>query len=103
MENLEKLAAIKNKILEDAEKADKSLKTRAIIMAFVEGGLLITYLCLMNFHDRLHWLILVAAILTYGTVTAGLMTMMARLDGNTQRILKAVYMGREGDDAFTAK
>jgi hypothetical protein len=92
MENLDRIVKIKNQVLDEVDKSKKAMKLRAAAMGLVEGSLLITYLCLMNYHERLHWLILVAALLTYGTISMGLLTLMAYIDVNTQRVLKAIAL-----------
>jgi hypothetical protein len=46
------------------------------------------------------WLILVAALLTYGTLTAGLMGVGAFVDLNTKRILKAIELGAGDHNEF---
>ena len=58
--------------------------------ATVEAVGLILYLVLMDFSDRLHWLIFIAACLVYGTLTLGLFAVGAEVKASVQRVLRAV-------------
>jgi hypothetical protein len=95
MENTARFEEMRKSVLDEVDRAEKKFKRSVKIMAVVEGSLLTIYLCLMNFHERLHWLILVAALLTYGTITMGLMGVVAQVELNARRVIKAIKLGSE--------
>ncbi len=85
-------------VLDTAEKAEKRFNQATLLAGLVEGVLLVTFLLVMDFGQRLHWLLLIAAVLTYGTVAAGLVMMGAFINMNTLRVLKAIELiGRDDD------
>ncbi len=86
----EKLDGITAKVLDQVDRAEKRRKAMVVVLAAVEGTLLTTYLVLMDFGNLLHWLILVATLLCYGTIMAGLMVTGAHIDVNTQKLLRAI-------------
>lgn len=92
MEN-QKLDEIRQTTLDQIDVADKRVKKMIFAMVFVEGVMLTTYLAVMDFQDRLHWLLLIAAVLIYATICVGLVTVSAYIGANTQRILKAIELG----------
>jgi uncharacterized membrane protein (DUF485 family) len=85
-------------VLDTAEKAEKRFIRAALLTALVEVSLLVTFLLVMDFDQRLHWLLLIAAVLTYGTVVAGLVMMGAFINMNTLRVLKAIELISRDDD-----
>ena len=88
--NTDKLDAITTKVLDQVDQAEKGRKTMVAVLATVEGVLLTTYFVLMDFGNQLHWLILVANLLCYGSIMVGLMVMGAHIDVNTQKLLRAI-------------
>jgi hypothetical protein len=85
-------------VLDTAEKAEKRFIQATLLAGLVEASLLVTFLLVMDFDQRLHWLLLIAAVLTYGTVVAGLVMMGAFINMNTLRVLKAIELiGRDDD------
>jgi hypothetical protein len=60
--------------------------------AVVEAAGLLTFLLLMDFLDRLHWLLLVTAFLIYGTLAIGIIALGAYVNLATQRVLKAISL-----------
>jgi hypothetical protein len=85
-------------VLDSAEKAEKRFNQATLLAVLVEASLLVTFLLVMDFDQRLHWLLLIAAVLTYGTVVAGLVMMGAFINMNTLRVLKAIELiGRDDD------
>jgi hypothetical protein len=85
-------------VLDTAEKAEKRFIQATLLAGLVEVSLLVTFLLVMDFDQRLHWLLLIAAVLTYGTVVAGLVMMGAFINMNTLRVLKAIELiGRDDD------
>jgi len=76
--------------LDRVAKAEKAFKLFIVLACFVEGGFLLTYFLLMDFSDRLHWLILVAAGLVYITLVTALGALGSYVNIAEQRILKAI-------------
>ena len=85
-------------VLDTAEKAEKRFIQATLLAGLVEVSLLVTFLLVMDFDQRLHWLLLIAAVLTYGTVVAGLVMMGAFINMNTLRVLKAIELIGHDDD-----
>jgi hypothetical protein len=95
---MDPLDDILGSVLDTAEKAEKRFNQATLLAVLVEGSLLVTFLLVMDFGQRLHWLLLIAAVLTYGTVVAGLVMMGAFINMNTLRVLKAIELiGRDDD------
>ncbi len=88
--NTEELDGITAKVLDQVDQAKKRRKALVVVLAAVEGTLLTTYLVLMDFGNLLHWLILVATLLCYGSIMVGLMVTGAHIDVNTQKLLRAI-------------
>jgi hypothetical protein len=85
-------------VLDTAEKAEKRFTQATLLAALVEVSLLVTFLLVMDFGQRLHWLLLIAAVLTYGTLACGLVMMGAFINMNTLRVLKAIELISRDDD-----
>ncbi len=88
--NTQNLDGITSKVLDQVDQAEKRRKAMVAALSAVEGILLTTYFVLMDFGDQLHWLILVAALLCYGTIMVGLMVAGAHIDVSTQKLLRAI-------------
>jgi len=95
---MDPLDGILEGVLNTSEKAWKRFNQATLFAVLVEASLLVTYLLVMDFGQRLHWLLLIAAVLTYATVGAGLVIMGAFINMNTLRVLKAIELiGRDDD------
>ncbi len=81
---------IRRTALNNIDTREKKATWILAAAATVEGVGLILYLVLMDFSDRLHWLILIAACLVYGTVTLALFSVGAEMKASVQRILRAI-------------
>ena len=81
--------------LERVDRGRRNLTRAIIAVAVVEATLLVTFLLLMDYRDRLHWLLLVAALLVYCTLGLGLIALGAYVNLVTQRILKAIALQGE--------
>lgn len=88
--NDQDLDRIRGQALDRVARAERVFK-RLVAAAFaVEVGFLVAYFVLMDFSDRLHWLILVAAGLVYLTVATSLLALGAYLHLAEQRLLRAI-------------
>ena len=73
--------------------------------AVVEAIMLVAFLLVMDFHDRLHWLILIAAFLVYGTLTLVVIALGAYMRHCIFRVLRALELQRNptfGEDGAPA-
>ncbi len=86
------LDAIRESVLAQADKAHRRVNLLLAVTVAVEGVLLLLYLGLMNFNEKLHWLVLIAAFLVYWTLAAGLFTLGAYVRALTLRMLKALEL-----------
>jgi small-conductance mechanosensitive channel len=82
--------------LERIERAERNYRWGFAAVAALEAIFGAAYLILMDFRDRLHWLILIAAILTYGIVLVGVINLGVYVNASTQAILRAV-LGRDAE------
>jgi hypothetical protein len=83
--------------LERIERAERKYKLGFAAVAAAEAIFLAAYLILMDFRDRLHWLILIAAVLTYGVVLVGVINLGIYVNASTQAILRAI-LARDSED-----
>ncbi len=81
---------IRRTALDQAEASERSGLWLLVAAAVVEVVGLALYLYLMDFSNRLHWLILIAAGLVYGTLALASSAMAAELKASARRILRAV-------------
>jgi hypothetical protein len=73
---------------------------RRVLVAFgvLEGGCFVAYALSVYFGYPIWILILVAAVLVYSTVSAGIMGLKLHLDNSTQRVLKAIESVAAGQE-----
>ena len=76
--------------LERVARGERNVKLAIIGAAAIEGLGLLGFLLLMDYHSRLHWLLLVMAFLIYGTLAAGIIALGVYVNLATLRILKAI-------------
>ncbi len=76
--------------LDSVDTAEKRVKQALVAAAVLEASLLATFFFLMDTGNRLHWLILVAALLVYATLSVGLLTLGTHVQACTLRVLKAI-------------
>jgi uncharacterized membrane protein YbhN (UPF0104 family) len=81
--------------LERVDRGRRNLTRAIVAVAVAEATLLVTFLLLMDYRDRLHWLLFVAALLVYCTLGLGLVALGAYFNLVTQRILKAIALQGE--------
>ncbi len=100
MSNEDTVDRIRRNALDRIDQQEKASWWLLIAAATVEGTGLVLYLVLMDFSDRLHWLIFIAACLVYGTLTLGLFALGAEVKGHVQRILRAIEeVGSEAQES----
>ena len=77
-------------IMETVEDCSRVYKMFLVVAALVELICLVGFFWLMDFGDRLHWLLLVTAFLVYGTLAVSLMSFVAYNRLGQLQILRAI-------------
>ncbi len=90
MSSENRLDSIRRTALNQIDKQEKASWWLLVAAAVVEATGLVLYLVLMDFSDRLHWLIFIAACMVYGTLALGLFAVGAEVKASLQRILRAI-------------
>ncbi len=81
---------IRKEALDQADKRKRASNWLLVGAATVEAVGLILYLVLMDFSDRLHWLIFIAAGLVYGTLALAMFSQGEEARAAFQRVLRAI-------------
>lgn len=92
MENGSHLNGIRRMALDRVDRSRKAHLYWLVIAAIWEGACLVTFLLLMDIHDRLHWLLLVSAGLIYGTLGFSLIALGAYTRSGVLRVLTAIEL-----------
>lgn len=87
---------VRAEALDRVERAERHYKLAFFAAAIVESGFLAGYLLLADFGNRLHVLLLIAAVAIYSIVALGLVALGAHINRNTLRIIKAVELSGGG-------
>ncbi len=95
---MEPLEDILGGVLDTAERGEKSRNKAYVFSVILEGTLLVAFLLVMDFGDRLHWLLLIATWLASGTIAALMLVLAAHINLNTLHILKAIELLDHDDD-----
>lgn len=85
--------------LNRVDQAERSYKLAFLAAAAVESAFLVAYLLLADFSNRLHALLLIAAVAIYSIVALGLVALGAYVKRCTLRILKAIDLAQGGSGA----
>ena len=98
--NTNRLEEIRADALRHADRAQRDVRLLFALAAIVEFAALGGFILLMNFRDPLHRLLLVHALLIYGTLGVGLVTLGAYVRASALRILQAIDLasGRSSED-----
>jgi hypothetical protein len=84
------LDKVRGEALRRIDRAEFQYKLGIFLLALCEGVFMVAYLLLMDFGNRLHWLLLVAAMLIYCTLLVGIINVGQYVRSSTQGILKAI-------------
>ncbi len=76
------------------ERAERTYRYGIVFVAMFEAIFGLAYLLLMDFHNRLHWLLLLAACLIYGIVLICVVNLGIYVNSATQTILNAIFSQR---------
>ena len=77
------------------DRAERSLFIAILATGIIEGVLLALLLWRMDFHDRTHVVILLAALLTYCTLSMGLVALGAYVNRTFTRLVAAMESMRD--------
>jgi len=97
MTELSRLDQVRTAALDRIDRADRLYKRGIVLVAAFEALFGVLYVVLMDWHDRLHWLILLAACLTYSVVLGGIINLGLYVNSGTQAILRAVLDERPAE------
>jgi hypothetical protein len=92
------LDKIRAAALERMERAERSYKLGKLFLITFEAALLACVLLMMDYRDRLHWLLLFTALLIYGIWLGGILTLGSYIRYSTQGILKAIEALRHSNE-----
>lgn len=81
-------------VLENIERSRTHYFGTFVGAALLEAAGLVAYILLADLRDRTHLLILIAAVLTYGTIAIGLVTLGAYTRWWALRIVRAIDLSR---------
>jgi len=98
----ERLDAIRKSTLDRIDRSDRWFKALIAVAFLTEIAGLTTFLLLMDFGDRTHWLILLAAVLVYMTIAWWTWGLAAHANRSSLRILQSLdLVHAELQDAAT--
>ena len=96
----DRLNGIRRAALDQADRAKRGAVLWLVVAAVWEGACLIAFLLLLDFSDRLHQVLLVMALLIYGTLALALVALAAYGRSWMLRALKAIeLLDSPGSDA----
>lgn len=85
--------------LDRIDRSERHYKTAFIGAAIVEGLFLAGYLLLADFSNRMHVLLLITTVAVYSILAFGLIALGSHVNRNTLRVLKAIELLGQGDEA----
>jgi predicted PurR-regulated permease PerM len=91
------LDRVRTAALARIEQAERKYKFGIVFVALFEAVFGLAFLWLMDFRERLHWLILIAACLTYGMVIICTVNLGNYVNSATHTILRAIFARDQGD------
>ncbi len=93
------LNGVRGAALNRIEKSERNYKLAFYSALLVETLFLVAFVLLADFHNRLHVLLLLAAMAVYMILGLGLFALGAHVSRNTQTILRAVELLEPKRDA----
>jgi hypothetical protein len=88
------LDRVRGAALDRIERGARNYRVAFWSAAALEGAFFLGFLFLADFSNRLHVLLLLAAVATYTIVGLGLVALGAHVSRCTERVLKAIEWGR---------
>ena len=86
---------LRSGVLARIERTERNYKIAFWSAWGVETLFFFSFLWLANLHDRLHLLILLAAMATYSIIGLGLFALGAHVSRNTLLVLKAIELAQD--------
>jgi len=83
---------LRRNALAQAESGERAYRWWIAAAAVVEGACLLAFILLADFGNRLHLLLLVTALLVYGTLALGILALGAFTQSWCRRILTAIEL-----------
>ncbi len=103
MNTTRRMDDIRRETLSQVARSEKYYKIFVGCAALMEGGCLLGFFLLMDFDERLHWLLLVMTGLIYGTLAFGMCALGAYVRHGMLRILAAIEIAANGQAANPAE
>jgi hypothetical protein len=91
---------IRSQALERIDRSEKNFKLAFYAAVMVEGLFLVAFLLLMEFSNRTHVLLLIAAIGVYSIVVLGLVALGAHFNRGILRVLQAIDFSKDNSEAI---
>jgi len=90
-----KLDALRSDVLDRIDQSERRFKVAFIAAVSFEALFLIAFLLLADLSNRMHLLLLIASVGTYGIVVLSIVALGAHLNRGVLRVLKAIEMLRK--------
>ena len=87
---MNRLDDIRSDVLARMDRAERNYKLAFAGAVILEGAFLLAFLLLANLSNRLHVLLLLAAVMTYSIILAGLVVLGVYINRSTLRVLQAI-------------
>lgn len=91
---------IRSQALERIDRSERNFKLAFYAGVMVEGLFLVAFLLLMEFSNRTHVLLLIAAIGVYSIVVLGLVALGAHFNRGILRVLQAIDLSKDNSEAI---
>ena len=88
---------IRRNALDAVDRQERLYKLSFFGAVAIEGLFLVAFLALMDVHNRVHALLLIATVATYTIVALGLLALGANSNRNTARIIRAIGGSQLGE------
>jgi hypothetical protein len=89
------LDSIRKSAFSRIERSERNYKLAFWSALAIETLFIVSFVLLANLHDRLHLLILLAAVATYSIIGLGLFALGAHVSRNTLLVLKSIELAQE--------
>jgi hypothetical protein len=94
-----RLNEIRGVALDRIDKSERNYKLAFYSALAVETLFLVAFVLLADFHNRIHVLLLLAAMAVYMILGLGMLALGAHVSRNTQTILRAIELMEQKDRA----
>jgi hypothetical protein len=84
--------------LERIERAEQRYKLGLVVMVAVDAVFAVLFFLLMDFHDRLHWLLVIGLCGICGVIVVCVINLSIYVDSAMQTVLKAILARDQNDN-----